>query len=75
MTTSLSDHDAIRQVVARYARGVDSLDADVMKSAYWPEATDDHGVFVGNAMVFCDRVVETHKRFTGTMHCNMNHAI
>ena len=57
MTTSLSDHDAIRQVVARYARGVDRLDADVMKSAYWPEATDDHGVFVGNAMVFCERVV------------------
>ena len=75
MTTSLSDHDAIRQVVARYARGVDRLDADVMKSAYWPEATDDHGVFVGNAMVFCERVVETHKRFAGTMHCNMNHAI
>jgi ketosteroid isomerase-like protein len=75
VTTSLSDHDAIRQVATRYARGVDRLDADVMKSAYWPEATDDHGVFVGNAMVFCDRVVETHKRFAGTMHCNMNHAI
>ena len=75
MTTLLSDHDAIRQVVARYARGVDRLDADVMKSAYWPEATDDHGVFVGNAMVFCERVVATHQRFTGTMHCNMNHAI
>jgi hypothetical protein len=52
VTTSLSEHDAIRQVVARYARGVDRLDAEVMKSAYWPEATDDHGVFVGNATVF-----------------------
>jgi len=46
MSATLSDHDAIRQVAARYARGVDRLDGDLMKSAYWPEATDDHGVFV-----------------------------
>ena len=72
---SLSAHDQIRQVAARYSRGVDRLDADLMKSAYWPEATDDHGVYVGNAMDFCDRVVETHKRFIATMHCIMNHAI
>ena len=75
MSATLSDHDAIRQVAARYARGVDRLDGDLMKSAYWPEATDDHGVFVGNAMAFCDRVIDSHQRFTGTMHCVMNHAI
>jgi hypothetical protein len=72
---TLPAHDQIRQVAARYSRGVDRLDADLMKSAYWPEATDDHGVFVGNAMDFCDRVVETHQRFIATMHCVMNHAI
>ena len=75
MSAALSDHDAIRQVAARYARGVDRLDGDLMKSAYWPEATDDHGVFVGNAMAFCDRVIDSHQRFTATMHCCMNHAI
>lgn len=75
MSAPLSDHDAIRQVAARYARGVDRLDSDLMKSAYWPEATDDHGVFVGNAMAFCDRVIDSHQRFTATMHCCMNHAI
>ena len=63
MSATLSDHDAIRQVAARYARGVDRLDGDLMKSAYWPEATDDHGVFVGNAMAFCDRVIDSHQRF------------
>jgi hypothetical protein len=73
--TELSAHDQIRQVAARYARGVDRLDGELMKSAYWPDATDDHGVFVGNAMDFCDRVVTTHRRFTSTMHCVMNHAI
>ena len=71
----LAAMEAIRQVVARYARGVDRLDADLMKSAYWPDAIDDHGVYVGEAMAFCDRVVQTHARFDVTMHCNMNHAI
>jgi hypothetical protein len=37
--TELSAHDQIRQVAARYARGVDRLDGDLMKSAYWPDAT------------------------------------
>jgi len=73
--TELSAHDQIRQVGARYSRGVDRLDGDLMKSAYWPDATDDHGVFVGNAMDFCDRVVSSHARFLATMHCIMNHAI
>ena len=71
----LSDHDAIRQVAARYSRGVDRLDGDLMKTAYWPEATDNHGVFIGSGWDLCDQVVRTHARFTSTMHCVMNHAI
>ncbi len=73
--TELSAHDQIRQAAARYSRGVDRLDADLMRSAYWPDATDDHGVYVGNAMDFCDVVVRSHGRFISTMHCIMNHAI
>jgi hypothetical protein len=71
----LSAHEAIRQAAARYARGVDRLDVPLMQSAYWPDAIDDHGVYVGDAMAFCERVVETHARFESTMHCNMNHTI
>ena len=41
--------EACREAARRYSYGVDRLDAEVMKSAYWPDATDDHGVFVGNA--------------------------
>lgn len=59
----------------RYSHGVDRLDLDVMRSAYWPDATDDHGVFVGNAWEFCDMVVRTHGRYLSTMHCVMNHLI
>lgn len=68
-------HEQIRQVAARYAHGVDRLDEATMKSAYWPEAIDDHGVYVGNAMPFCERVVSTHARFLATMHCVLNHLI
>jgi hypothetical protein len=71
----LAATEAIRQAVARYARGVDRLDVALMQSAYWPDAIDDHGVYVGDAMAFCERVVDSHARFASTMHCNMNHAI
>ena len=73
--STLSPHDQIRQVAARYSRGVDRLDLATMQSAYWPEAIDDHGVYVGDAMAFCERVVASHARFESTMHCVMNHWI
>ena len=73
--TELSAHDQIRQVAARFARGVDRLDGDLMKSAYWPDATDDHGFFVGNAMEFCDYIMASHGNLAATMHCMTNHAI
>ncbi len=74
-STDLPAHEQIRQAAARFARGVDRLDAALMKSAYWPDATDDHGFFVGNAMDFCDHVVSSHGTLAATMHCMMNHAI
>ena len=55
--------EACREAARRYSYGVDHLDADVMKSAYWPDGTDDHGVFVGNAWEFADRVVGSHDRW------------
>ncbi len=67
--------EACREAARRYSYGVDRLDVEVMKSAYWPDATDDHGVFVGNAWEFCDRVVDTHDRWTWTMHSIFNHRV
>ena len=74
-TQQLSDLECIRQLVTRYSRGVDRLDPDLMKSAYWPDATDDHGVFVGNAHEFCDLCMVSHLPWRSTMHCIFNHAI
>ncbi|MFK8025618.1 MAG: nuclear transport factor 2 family protein [Ilumatobacter sp.] len=67
--------EACREAARRYSYGVDRLDVEVMKSAYWPDATDDHGVFVGNAWEFCERVVGSHGRWTWTAHTNSNHRI
>jgi ketosteroid isomerase-like protein len=59
MTTSvtkilheLADREAIRECLYRYSRGVDRLDADMVRSAYWPDAIDTHLDFKGNAEQF-----------------------
>ena len=73
--SQLVDLEAIRDVARRYSRGVDRLDGELMKSAYWPDATDDHGVFVGNAWEFVERCMSSHLRWRSTMHCIFNHTV
>ncbi len=50
--------EACREAARRYSYGLDRLDGDVMKSAYWPEAIDEHGRYNGNAWEFCDYCVD-----------------
>jgi hypothetical protein len=71
----LSDLQCIRDAAYRYCRGVDRLDVELMKSAYWPEATDDHGIFTGNAWEFCEMCMEAHLPWRSTSHCIFNHSI
>jgi hypothetical protein len=73
--SELADLQAISEVVQRYCRGVDRLDEALMKSAYWPDATDDHGVFVGNAHEFVEHCMVSHLRWRSTSHCVFNHHI
>ena len=71
----LADLEAIRDAARRYCRGVDRLDQALMKSAYWPEATDDHGTFKGNAMAFVEMCMTAHLKWRSTSHNIMNHTI
>ena len=48
----LADREAIRECLYRYSRGVDRLDAEMIRSAYWPDCTDTHMAFTGNAEEF-----------------------
>jgi ketosteroid isomerase-like protein len=69
----LLDKQAIHELVMTYSRGVDRLDADIVKSTYAPEASDDHGYFRGTGLEFADYVVEAvGDRWESTSHtvCN-----
>jgi SnoaL-like domain len=71
----LADLEAIREAARRYCRGVDRLDRDLMRSAYWPDGTDHHGGFGGNAWDFVDFVMASHTRWWSTMHNIFNHSV
>ncbi len=49
----LLDKQALHENLMTYCRGIDRMDLELMKSTYWPDGTDDHGRFVGNAHEWC----------------------
>lgn len=65
---AMLDKQAIHDVLVRYCRGVDRCDLAMLKSAYWPDAVDDHGTFNGNAMEFCETLIPALKGMDQTMH-------
>jgi hypothetical protein len=71
----LSDIECIKDATKHYSRGVDRLDPEIMRRAYWPDATDEHGVFNGNAYEFVDFCMVGHLGWRSTMHCIFNHLI
>jgi hypothetical protein len=52
--TELADREAIRDCLYRYCRGVDRVDRESLKGAYWPDATDHHGRYSGSVSGFFD---------------------
>jgi len=57
----------IRDVLARYARGVDRADGPLLKSCYHPDAIEEHGGnYAGNAFEYVDGAVERIRNM-GTM--------
>lgn len=64
--------DAIRDVMSRYSQGIDRCDLERLKSVYWPDAVDDHGVFCGNAWEFAEFVIPALREMRRTMHALAN---
>jgi SnoaL-like domain len=58
---ALLDREAIRDCLYRYCRGIDRLDEEALRSAYWPDAIDSHGAYRGPASGFIDRAVSKLK--------------
>jgi len=70
----LQDRAAIWRCLQRYARGVDRFDPELIKSAFHPDAVDDHGKFVGGPDAFVDWAIGQHtKAHLGHLHNLFNH--
>lgn len=58
------DRQEIEQVLKLYCRAIDRLDADLLRSIYHPDGTDDHGSFTGNAHEFVDFIMQDIREST-----------
>jgi hypothetical protein len=63
----------IEDLVMRYSRGIDRLDAEAVRSCYHPDGTDEHTGFSGPRDEFVTWVMAALSRFDGTMHLVCNH--
>lgn len=68
----LLDRVAIEDCLHRYCHAVDRCDADLLRTVYWPDGTDDHGFWAGNAMDFVDFCIPILKSRGQTLHAISN---
>lgn len=64
----LLDREAIRNCVARLARGEDRRSADLIRSCWWPDATFDYGVHNGDFAAYLAWVVPGAEAIKDTQH-------
>ena len=62
----------ISAVIYRLARGLDRRDKALLASCFHPDATDDHGLFVGPAEEFCEWVTNELGKYERTQHLISN---
>ena len=58
----------IKDVILKYARGIDRMDFDLVRSCYHEDAYDDHGAFGGSVEEFIDAAKQFLARWTATQH-------
>ncbi|HZO80575.1 MAG TPA: nuclear transport factor 2 family protein [Candidatus Binataceae bacterium] len=71
----LADKQEIHEVLMRYCRGIDRCDAELLRSVYHPDASDNHGLFVGKAVDFIRWALEGLKRDLSTKHYVTNELV
>lgn len=64
----LIDRQEIADVVQRYCRTLDWLDAEGQASCYWPDAQIEYGFFSGKAEDFLPVVMETERGLARRWH-------
>jgi hypothetical protein len=60
-------------VLTRYCRALDRADLPLMKTVYWPDGIDVHGIYEGNAHEFAEFIIrEIQVYFEVGTHCLLN---
>lgn len=71
----LLDRQAIWDCLMRYTRGVDRLDEELIRSAFWPDARDSHGQMDGTVEEFITTWMPTQERREACQHAVHNHTV
>ncbi len=66
------DKQEIGDVIQRYCRTLDWLDAEGQASCYWPDAAVNYGFFTGSAAEFLPVVMETERSLARRWHMLSN---
>ena len=66
--TALIDHQEIKKIPHLFARGLDRMDRDLIKSCFHEDGTDDHGMFQGTVEEFCEWVMPQLESYDATQH-------
>jgi len=64
----LVDVSAIQEVMLRYIRCADRNDPELMKTIFWDEGTDNHGMYSGTAKGFFERAYANRDLLTARYH-------
>lgn len=70
---ALRDRQEILDCVNAYGRGLDRLDADLIRNAYHPDAVDNHGPFTGGVDTFVSFAIEVEGAYLATHHGITSH--
>lgn len=65
----------IREALVRFCRGADRRDNDLIRSAFHPDAHDDHGAYSGDVEGFIAWQEERHRTIPQCMHLLGNSSI
>lgn len=66
----------IREALLRYLRGIDRCDAELIRSAFHPDAIDEHAGSVWTGLDVGEKIVASvRKNFQGTLHVMGNQLI
>lgn len=69
----LRDRQDIADVISAYCRGLDRLDADILRSTYHDDALDRHGPFYGGREEFVSWAIELVAEFPTNHHSVTTH--